>query len=194
MTERLYVLGEVVGRPAVFAFVAFVLFLLGDTVKVSAQQIAKFVYTLQPSVRLSLLTRESYHALHLYAGRLQDNGDDRFDLMKLMSGIMQEFPEIRMRLIANHMDVYLEHDRLDSEGELRVNLAVYSVTLWFILAALWTPWLLLGLVVSAVFFRNGTRALQEGNAILVQALASGIVESQRFTEEKDRQESRYQAI
>jgi hypothetical protein len=181
-TKRVYELGEVAGRPVVTSLIAFALYLLGDIVKVSAERVARFIYSKRPSVRSSLLTHQSYHALHLYTETLRKPGDENFDLMGLMTAIMDEFPEVRMRLIANHVDVYLEQDRLESEAEFRVNVAIFSVSLWILLAIVWTPWSLFGLVASWVLFRNGLRALRGANAIIVQGLVAGIVESRTYVQ------------
>ncbi|MGW0537685.1 hypothetical protein [Streptomyces sp. NPDC003032] len=179
--KRLYALGDLAGRPVTAAAIVFALYVLGDIVKVSAARIAARINALRPSMRTALLTRQSYHELHLFAETLRSRVGETFDLMAAMSAVMREFPEIRMRLIANHLDVYLEHDRLDSEAEFRVNLAAYSVTLWVMLAVLWSPWWLFGFTASVMLALNGFRALRGANGVLVQSLASGIVESRVYS-------------
>lgn len=104
----------------------------------------------------------------------------------MMINLEHELPEIRMRLIANHLDVYLEHDRLGSEAEFRLNVAIFFAPLWIILSVMWSPWILFGLMVSVVLFLHGIRALRESNAVLVQGLVAGIVESRNYREEEIR--------
>ncbi len=180
--KRLYALGELAGRPAVAAVVAFALYLLGDLVKLSATQVARTLNNLKPGMRTALLGRDSYRDLHLYAESLRGRAGEAFDLMAAMSAVMRELPEVRMRLIAEHLEVYLEHDRLDSEADFRVNLAAYSITLWVTVAVLCSPWFLFGLAASALLYLNGFRALREANGVLMQSLISGIVESRVYAE------------
>ncbi len=184
---RLYELGELAGRPIVVPFVAFVLYLMGDILKISAVHVVawhskcKGIRWLPQSVRrwlfihLTPVTPGTIHLLHELA--IRRRGDRETYPGDLIDNILKEMPEIRMRLIANRLDVYVEHDRLDSEAEFRVNVAIYSVTLWIMLAVTWSPYLLFGFVISGALYLNGVRALQQANRVLVQALASGVVES-----------------
>ncbi|WP_328542614.1 hypothetical protein OHT17_32230 [Streptomyces sp. NBC_00371] len=182
LTKRMYVIGELLGRPIVTATIAFALYLLGDMLKLSARQVAGRINKAKPSMRTALLTRDSYRELHLYAESLRARAGDSFDLMTAMTALIREFPEVRMRLIANNLDVYSEQDRFDSEADFRVNLAAYSVTLWIILATLWSPWFLFGISASAILYLNGFRALRAANGVIMQSLVSGIVESHVYAE------------
>ncbi|MEV0601557.1 hypothetical protein AB0I82_19935 [Streptomyces sp. NPDC050315] len=180
------------------AFIAFVLYLIGDIMKLSPIQVAAWTSErrharwLPQSVRRWLFRQSpisvgTFHLLHELANRVRDDRDTY--PADLVDNLLRELPEVRMRLIANHLDVYLEHDRLNSESEFRVNLAIFSVTLWIVLAATLSPWLLLGFVVSTVLFLNGIRALREANAILVQGLVAGVVDSRVYAEEVHRHHS-----
>ncbi|MEU1333887.1 hypothetical protein [Streptomyces sp. NPDC005865] len=177
LMKRIYAIGDSFGRPAVTAFIAFALYLLGDMLKLSARNLAGRINRAKPSMRTALLTRDSYRELHLYAEGLRARAGDSFDLMVTMTALIREFPEVRMRLIANNLDVYSEQDRFDSEADFRINIAVYSVPLWVILAALWSPWFLFGLSTSMILYLNGFQALRAANGVIMQSLASGIVES-----------------
>ncbi|WP_234345832.1 hypothetical protein [Streptomyces sp. NRRL F-5755] len=184
---RLYELGDLAGRPVIVSFIAFALYLMGDILKLPAVYVAawsskcKDVRWLPQSVRrwlfirLSPVTPGNIHLLHELA--IRRRGDRGTYPGDWIDNILKEMPEIRMRLIVNRLDVYMEHDRLGSEAEFRVNIAIYSVTLWIMLAVTWSPCLLFGFVISGALYLNGVRALQQANSVLVQALVSGIVES-----------------
>jgi hypothetical protein len=191
--ERIYALGDIAGRAAVTAAISFLLYLVGDIVRLSSTKMMRILTRLRlPRIaphRFSTLSAQSRHALRDFASsaftkRGDASSDD--DVSNLTQKIVMEFTEIRMRLIANHLDVYLEHDRYDAEADFRMNVGFYSVPLWPILAWSWTPWLLLGVFTSAVLFGNGLRARRDANGILVQAIVSRIVESRFYDEEADR--------
>ncbi|WP_159038760.1 hypothetical protein [Streptomyces sp. NRRL B-1140] len=186
--ERIYVLAEVAGRPIVTAAIAVVLYLIGDLVRVSTKN-AENGYK-RVTTHLRILSDESRVELQNFADRayLRREPAESSPIPRtgLVRRIEHEFPEIRMRLIANHLDIYLEHDRLDSEAEFRINMALYSGNMWLALGVAWAPWLLLGLGASVVLLKNGVRALNDANAILVQAVVSGVVLSRYFEEEMQR--------
>lgn len=191
--ERIYNLGEVSGRATVTAAISFLLYLVGDIVRLSSTQMMHIVERLKlPNIaphRSSTLSAQSRYALNEFsANAFTKRGDaaSREDVSSLTERIMMEFTEIRMRLIANHLDVYLEHDRYDAEADFRMNVGFYSFPLWPIIAWYWTPWMLLGVFASAVLFGNGLRARRDANEILVQAIVSRIVESRMYQEEADR--------
>ncbi|MFJ5994219.1 hypothetical protein [Streptomyces sp. NPDC092370] len=184
--ERLYVLGEVAGRPVVASLITVVIYLMGDVLKISTRLAARINYGKEPDARHTIITLESYHALRTYLERLDHDDDQRSNIDNLMLAVIAEFPDVRMRLIANHLDVYMEHDRFDSEAEFRVNIGVYSLSLWILLSIYWSPWALMGLPISAVFFRNGIKALREANTIIVQSLVSGIASSRTYEQEERR--------
>ncbi|MER6335471.1 hypothetical protein ABT258_01210 [Streptomyces tendae] len=191
--ERIYTLGDVAGRAAVMAAISFLLYLVGDIVRLSSNQMTNILTRLRlPRIaphRFSTLSAQSRYGLNDFASkafmkRSDSPSDD--DVSTLAQKMVMEFTEIRMRLIANHLDVYLEHDRYDAEADFRTNVGFYSVPLWPIIAWYWTPWMLLGVLASTVLFLNGLRARRDANEILVQAIVSGIVESRFYNEEADR--------
>lgn len=187
LLHRIYSLGETAGRPVVTGVIAFLLYLFGDIMKVRPEQTRKITSLFRMDVlsgysnaRLNMFTRGAYRK----RGQLPN-----LDSAHLLSWrIRGEFPDMRMRLIANHADIYLEHDRIDSEAELRMNMALYSATLWITLAIYYSPWSLFGFAASAVMFSNGLRATRDANEILVQALVSGIITSPSYEEEVNRDE------
>ncbi|MFF7552506.1 hypothetical protein ACFZA9_06390 [Streptomyces olivaceus] len=191
--ERLYVLGEVTGRAGVTAAISFVLYMGGDIVRLTSTQMLNLMTRILRITnvfgnRFSSLSAQSRYELREYAEKafaLRENANDD-DVNGLMQKMVMEFAEIRMHLIASHLDVYMEHDRYDSEADFRMNVGVYSVSLWGILAWQWTPWALIGILASIVLFDNGLKARRDANAILVQAVVSRIVESRFFKEEKER--------
>ncbi|MFZ4300997.1 hypothetical protein ACOZE3_24165 [Streptomyces cinereoruber] len=188
--ERIYTLGDVAGRAAVTAAISFLLYMVGDIVRLSSIQMTKILSRLRilrvAPHRFSTLSAQSKAALFDFAStafeaRKSTATDD--DFRTLREKIVREFTEIRMRLIANHLDVYLEHDRFDAEADFRMNVGFYSMSLWPILAWSWTPWTLLGMIASVILFGNGLKARREANEILVQAILSGIAESRTHAEE-----------
>ncbi|MER5222856.1 hypothetical protein [Streptomyces flaveus] len=186
--ERIYSLGNAAGRPIVTAVIAFTVYLIGDCVKMSPSSISTVHSNLEG--RLYYLSRDSEMQLLLFAATAFDArehsrppGDS---MARLAKQIRIEFPQIRARLIAGHADVYLEHDRLASEAEFRINVAIFTATLWCTLAYAWTPAALGILPVSFILYKNGLAALRESNNLLVQVIVSEIVPSRRFEEEKAR--------
>ncbi|MER7900614.1 hypothetical protein ABTX62_32170 [Streptomyces sp. NPDC096046] len=188
LLKRVYTLGEIAGRPIVTAAIAFVLYLLGDIFRVSSNSLQKFFRrNLQ---KKAFLSDESLHRLGDFANgafrvrsqsmRVEANKD------RLIARMVSELPAIRMQLVANHLEVYLEHDRLDSESEFRINVALYSTSLWCVLGFAWSPLAFLGAGASWFLFMNGMRASRDANAILAQAVIAGIVESRRYAEELER--------
>ncbi|WP_309031010.1 hypothetical protein [Streptomyces alfalfae] len=191
--ERIYALGDVAGRAAATAAISFLLYLVGDIMRLSSNQMMSILTRLRlPKIaphRFSTLSAQSRYGLNEFAAnaftkRADSSSTD--DVSTLAQKMVMEFTEIRMRLIANHLDVYLEHDRYDAEADFRMNVGFYSVPLWPIIAWYWTPWMLLGVLASMVLFLNGLRARRDANEILVQAIVSRIVESRFYTEESDR--------
>lgn len=184
--EEIYSLGNVAGRPIVTAALAFTIYLIGDCVRMSPASISAVHSSL--SGRLYYLSRESEMQLVLYATTAfsrRENLDRSLGdpAGRLAKQIRIEFPQIKARLIAGHLDVYLEHDRLASEAEFRVNVAIFTATLWCTLAYSWTPGALGLLPVSFILYKNGIAALRESNNLLVQIIVSEIVPSRRFEEE-----------
>uniref|UniRef100_A0AAU2VYB8 Uncharacterized protein n=1 Tax=Streptomyces sp. NBC_00008 TaxID=2903610 RepID=A0AAU2VYB8_9ACTN len=191
--ERLYALGDVTGRAAVAAAISFVLYLVGDIVRLSSLQMMSILSRLRlPRIaphRFSSLSAQSKGELYEFATNAftrRGGAPSEDDVFILRDKITMEFTEIRMRLIANHLDVYLEHDRFDAEADFRMNVGLYSTLLWPILAWYWTPVAILGVFASMVLLLNGLRARRDANEILVQAIVSRIVESRMFAEEADR--------
>ncbi|MGY0491087.1 hypothetical protein [Streptomyces sp. WG-D5] len=191
--ERIYMLGDVSGRVAVTAAVSFILYLVGDILLLSSKQMMYVVERLGlPGVaphRFSTLSAQSRYQLiefaH-YAYVVRGTEAAERGAGDLAQKMQMEFTEIRMRLIANHLDVYLEHDRYDAEADFRMNVGFYSVPLWPIMAFAWTPWMIAGIVASMVLFGNGLKARRDANEILVQAIVSRIVESRMYQEEAHR--------
>ncbi|MEU9002732.1 hypothetical protein [Streptomyces sp. NPDC048551] len=193
--ERVYVLGGVAGSAAVTAAISFLLYLVGDIIRLSSNQMMRILWRLKfPQVaphRFATLSAQSKAALFEFASTAFKARKDKGtasdeDFRKLRDEIVLEFTEVRMGLIANHLDVYLEHDRFDAEADFRLNVGFYSVSLWPLLAWFWTPWTLLGVFASVVLFGNGLKALRDANEILVQAIVSRIVPSRVYLDEADR--------
>ncbi|MER6979642.1 hypothetical protein [Streptomyces carpinensis] len=183
--HRVYALGNIAGRPIVTAAVAFTLYLLGDVMKIPGRRIAAFLKWLHGDT--ALMTPESWAHLAMYARRafknrgIENIADTR--VKNLTNRMVFETPELRMRLIANHSDLYMECDRLDSEAEFRFNVAIYSATLWVVLAACWSAWSLIGFIASILIFQNGVRAFRDSTAIVIQSVVSGMITSEFFEEE-----------
>ncbi|WP_250403904.1 hypothetical protein [Streptomyces cellostaticus] len=194
-TERIYSLGDVAGRGAVTAAISFLLYLVGDIVSISPNQMMRILEKLRlPALaphRFSVISAQSRYELNEFASRaFSGRGNASSDDVSLLAQKMvMEFAEIRMRLIATHLDVYLEHDRYDSEADFRTNVGFYSTTLWPIVALYWTPWFIIGVFASAALFAIGLKARRDANAILVQVIVSGIVESRYYVEESSRDHS-----
>ncbi|WP_143195070.1 hypothetical protein [Streptomyces sp. CB02488] len=184
--ERLYGLGDVVGRAAITAAISFLLYLVGDIARLTSTQMLGII---RVSPRwITSLSSQSRHELQDFASRafISRPNASVSEIGGLTQKMVMEFAEIRMRLIANHLDVYMEHDRYDSEADFRMNVGFYSIPLWPIIAWNWTAWLLFGALASAALFSNGLRARREANSILVQAIVSGIVESRYYKDEVER--------
>ncbi|MFZ3597607.1 hypothetical protein [Streptomyces sp. BH104] len=193
LLARIYDLGDVAGRAAVTAAISFLLYMIGDIVRLSSVQMMSILERLNlPRIsphRVSTLSALSRYELNEFALRAFEKRSATAspqDVADLVQRIIREFTEIRMRLIANHLDVYLEHDRFDAEADFRMNVGFYTVPLWPILAWCWAPWFLLGVLASMVIFVNGLRARREANEILVQAIVSGIAQSRFYDEEVGR--------
>lgn len=191
--ERIYDLGDIAGRAAATAAISFLLYLVGDIVRLSSTQMMNILARLRlPEIaphRCSTLSARSAYELREFASTAftkRGDASSASDASDLADKMMMEFTEIRMRLIAEHLDVYMEHDRYDAEADFRMNIGFYLVPLWPIIAWYWTPWLLLGIFASIVLFGNGLRARRDANEILVQAIVSGIVTSRFYREEADR--------
>ncbi|WP_158708307.1 hypothetical protein [Streptomyces sp. NRRL S-455] len=180
--RRVYSLGELAGKPIVTAVVAFALYLLGDILKLTTGQAVFIGALFRRSIFMPVTPGEFKQLARFSMTALQERGlhDDVETVSVLARAIMGEFPEVRMRLTASHADVYLENDRLDSEAEFRFNMALFSASLWIVSAVTWSPWFLFGLIASAILYDNGLRALRDANAILVQAIVSGIVTSRIY--------------
>ncbi|MGW2037428.1 hypothetical protein [Streptomyces virginiae] len=151
--ERVYVLGGVAGNAAVMAAISFLLYLVGDIIRLSPNQMMRILWRLRLSRvaphQFSTLSAPSRAALFEFAStafkvRKEEGAASDDDVRKLRDEIVLEFTKVRMGLIANHLDVYLEHDRFDAEADFRLNVGFYSASLWPLLAWFWTPWTLLG--------------------------------------------------
>lgn len=186
-SQRLYSLGELAGRPIVTAALAFALYILGDIMKLSADQLD----VLNRSPHLSLT---NYLDLRHFARSAFINREPHGDRSHLPDDLArkifeQEFPEIRIRLMVSHLDLYLEHDRIESEGEFRANVAIFSIPLCVTLAFSWSPFCAAALLFSMILLVNGLRTLVDANQIIVQAIISGIVTSRYYEEEKRRDQA-----
>ncbi|PKV85084.1 hypothetical protein [Streptomyces sp. TLI_146] len=184
---RLYSLAELAGRPITTAVLAFVVYVIGDILKLSTDQLS----ILNKSPHLSLV---NYFDLRRFARsafeKRAPHGEPSGLVDSLTRKIFEDgFSEIRMRLIVSHLDLYLEHDRTESEGEFRANVAVFSALLWITLAFKWSPLFAVGLLASAMLLVNGLRTLTDANKIIVQALISGVVTSRYYEEEKQRDQA-----
>lgn len=196
--KRICELGDLAGRPIATAAVGFFVYLIGDIMRLSTKSFLTIkritrirpTWTVPPTeVETTLL----YFARRAYVRRSIDATEP--DLaFNLQSRIFGELPEIRMRLIAEHMDIYLEHDRFESEADFRLNVATFSTSLWVLLAFYWSPWSLVGLIASLSLYRKGSHALHEANRILVQAVVSEVVKSRYFEEEKNIDEQTSQRV
>ncbi|MEU0965885.1 hypothetical protein ABZ357_10825 [Streptomyces sp. NPDC005917] len=176
--HRMYSLGETAGRPIVTAVIAFLLYLIGDIAKLTSDQFAKI--TKQLHKKFDLLSYESGLRLVLFAITaypIVANAIPTEEVNDLARKMRTEFPALRVRLIASHGDIYLEQDRLNSEAEFRLNVALFSISSWFVLAAAWSPWFLFGLVASGILYRNGLRALREANSLIVEAVVGRLITS-----------------
>ncbi|MFG2311336.1 hypothetical protein ACGFS9_22110 [Streptomyces sp. NPDC048566] len=186
LLERVYLLGEVAGRPIVTAVIAFALYLIGDVMRIPWRRIAKLNWVFLGE--LALVTAEDMVALRAYAlkaFRVRGVTDpDSNRVAMLVDNIQFEFPELRIHLIGNSMDVYMESDRLNAEGEFRINVAIYSVPLWVVLAFSWSPWFLFGAAASLMLYMNGVGAFRAANGLLVQSVIAEFVASRHFEEEK----------
>jgi hypothetical protein len=192
LVKRLYELGEIAGRPMVTAIIAFMLYLLGDIMKLSQRWTMKINALFFGS--FASITPESMVSLQnfaLKAFKVRGVTDpNRNRVRMLIDNIQFEFPEIRVRLIAFNVDAYMESDRLESEAEFRTNIATYAIPLWFVLAYSWSSWFLFGTLATVALYRSGISALHASNGILVQSLISELVTSQYFaTELKEDEES-----
>ncbi|MFJ8182872.1 hypothetical protein [Streptomyces sp. NPDC096105] len=183
---RFYELCEFIGRPVLLPVAGFVLYLIGDVATASVETInklyqyfAKGRYCLTPEGQGQILAYASTAQQVEHVGQI-----DIPQARRTATLIVHEFPDIRMRLTANNIDVYLEHDRLESEAEFRVNVAWSAAVLWCVLAVVWSPWMLLLIPPTFELGRNGVMALRKANGLLVQSLSAGIVESNRFKEQE----------
>lgn len=180
--NHLYSLAELAGRPITTAALAFVTYIIGDILKLSTDQLS----ILNRSPHLSLV---NYFDLRRFARSAFEKRAPHGEPSGLVDSLVrkifeEEFPEIRMRLIISHLDLYLEHDRIESEGEFRANVAIFSTLLWITLAIKWSPLFAIGLLASAMLLVNGLRTLTDANKIIVQSLISGVVTSRYYEEEK----------
>lgn len=184
LLHRVYSLGEMTGRPIVTGVIAFVLYLFGDIVKVRPELITKILSRLH----IDILSRAANAQLNVFArGAFRKRGilQNIKPAHELAWRMRTEFPDVRLRLIADHADIYLEQDRIDSEADFRMNMALFSATLWIVLAVYYSPWVLFGFIASIVLFRNGVRATRDANTILVQVVASEIIGSRFYVEAKN---------
>ncbi|MEU6391056.1 hypothetical protein [Streptomyces sp. NPDC046939] len=190
LIERVYSLAEIAGRPIVTAALACILYLIGDVMRVPWRRIAKLNWFFFGE--LALVTSEDMvalqsHALKAFRVRgVSDPYENRPAM--LIDDIQFEFPELRVHLIESNIDIYMESDRLNAEGEFRINVAIYTVPLWVILAASLTPWFLFGGIASVVLYVNGVNAFRSGNGLIVQSIVADIVASRYFEEEKQEDE------
>ncbi|MGW3551067.1 hypothetical protein ACWDLL_09395 [Streptomyces griseoincarnatus] len=178
--KRLYALGELAGRPITTAAIAFLIYVAGQCVTVTmdmaigiSRVFKRPLMFLSPDTRYQLVEI----ARTAFDGQDAPNPDAVAELARNMR---IDFANVRMRLIAEHLDVYLEYDRIESEAEFRFNIAVHSVGVWVVLASQWSAWFLAGFVLSVVIFRVGVLTLRAANALIVQSLESGIVTSQVY--------------
>ncbi|MGV9876283.1 hypothetical protein ACWDUG_26840 [Streptomyces cellulosae] len=191
LVERLYGLAEFAGRPIVSGVLVFVLYMAGDTVRLSPDRVALFFKPkLSRASPLTLfLSSDSRWRLERYARGAFQSGRAADEVVSaaesLADAIVLEFPDIKVHLIANHIDIYMEYDRLESEAELKMNVAIYAIPLWIISFSVWEPLMPMGWVTSYLIFWRGRRALKEANALLVQALVAGIVQSRSYQEVVD---------
>ncbi|THA98840.1 hypothetical protein E6R61_05705 [Streptomyces sp. LRa12] len=190
LLQRIYSLSEFAGRPIVAAVVGFLLYMLGDTLRVTsdiAMRVAKRTGIYAISSDLS--SDSTYQLVQFVQTAFVQRETPDIDVAHQLAFEMQrEFGDIRMRLTADHADIYIEHDRLDSEAEFRFNVAAHSLVLWCVLVDHWSPWFLVGFIVTARLYQNGLRALRDANAILVQSVVSGVVTSRVYERERQRDE------
>ncbi|MFJ4918500.1 hypothetical protein [Streptomyces sp. NPDC088725] len=184
---HLYALAEFTGRPIATAAAAFIIYIIGDILKLSSDQLS----ILNRSPHLSIV---NYFDLRQFARGAFEKRAPHGETSGLVDILTRkifenEFSEIRIRLITSHLDLYLEHDRAEAEGEFRANVAIFSTLLWITLAFKWSPLFALALVASAILFVNGLRTLTDANKIIVQALVSGVVTSRYYEEEKRRDQA-----
>lgn len=186
--QRIYSLAEFAGRPLVTAAIGFAVYLVGNALTLKSWQAMRLVHTLSRVLPASTLASESTVQLYQLARKAFENRGltDVVEVRRMLHEMRAELISIRMHLTANHVDVYLEHDRLDSEAEFRFNVAVHLVIVWCVLAVQWSPWFIAGFALTAILYHDGLIALREANAILVQSVASGIVTSQVYERERER--------
>ena len=187
--HRVYSLGEVAGRPINTAAIAFLLYLIGDIAKIPPERFAKFNKKIRKTS--DSLSRDSriklfYFAFGAYPRSTEiPNGIAAEDVNLLVQKMRDEFPSLRLHLIAEHSGVYLEHDRLESEAEFRLNVALLSASSFLILTVTWSPWFLLGLVGSGILYRNGLAALRDANTLIVDALVGRLISSSAYREQAE---------
>ncbi|MFE9503792.1 hypothetical protein ACFYO6_14880 [Streptomyces anthocyanicus] len=186
--QRVYSLAEFAGRPVVAAAIAFTLYLVGNVLTLKSWQAMRLVHTLSRVLPAPIFSSESIAQLHQLIRKAFDRRGmtDVAELRRVVREMQAELISIRMHLTANHVDVYLEHDRLDSEAEFRFNVAVHLVTVWCVLSVLWSPWFFIGFALTAILYHDGLISLRDANAILVQSVVSGLVTSQVYEREIQR--------
>ncbi|MER6524642.1 hypothetical protein [Streptomyces sp. NPDC001508] len=170
-THRLYSLGELAGRPIVTAVLAVVIYLIGEILRLAPERViemsrlaSKRIWPISMESRVQLITFANDFLKKVNPRRTQEPSQD--EVTELAMNIQSEFNRIRMRLIANHLDVYVEYDRLESESEFRFNVAIISVLVWVSLTVQWSPWFVFGLLISGILYRIGHMTLQQANEIL----------------------------
>ncbi|MFG2158259.1 hypothetical protein [Streptomyces olivaceus] len=186
--QRLYSLAEFAGRPLVTAAIGFTLYLVGNAMTLKSWQAMRLVHALSRVLPAPTISAESTgQLLQIVRKAFEKRGaSDIAQIRQVVREMQAELIDIRMHLTANHVEVYLEHDRLDSEAEFRFNIAVHLVNVWCVLAVVWSPWFIAGFVLTAILYHDAVIALREANAILVQSVVSGIVTSRVYEREIQR--------
>jgi|GEM_PF-1725636 len=169
-----------VGATTVLVLASFACYLVGSV----------YVSALLPAVKV-LLTRPRLAGQYRYPFELVVFVDDELryaagrelsgeekDLVRLVADeTFRTATTLRPRLLVASRDLYDEMDRDETEADLRLGLAMPLALLAVGVAAEWTPWAMVGLLVSVLLAYQGTEKLRASRRVFIEAIVQGIVQS-----------------
>ncbi|MFF0766930.1 hypothetical protein ACFYWH_44245 [Streptomyces sp. NPDC003737] len=201
--KPLYDVAHWLGKPATLAAGAFVVFLLGSVLEVSAATLSRLIGALvggvgtpnamRPDARrlvwgvggqLTLLSANRLSTYCRYKVMRNIPVIDGFDglVVEARRRLVEDLPQLPTRLYTASKDMYGDYDRLVAEADLRVNVGLAGALLSCVMAhQVHMGWLLVIIPMVLLAYR-GLVTIRKANDILVQAIITDLVQPPSFEE------------
>lgn len=164
--DHIYELGEIIGRPGVLAAVSFIAYLLGSFLLFSPQRAA---VTLRAAGVRGRTLEEFAEWI-----KQQSRTVNHTEVDQIGSGQSRRF---ETKLMVANERLHGDFDRLRSEAELRVNVALPLLVLSVILAAQLNWFFAFGGLVSVILCYQGLQRARAAQEVVLQALMAGVIDT-----------------